>query len=122
MTDQARIKLAEAMGWTHTNDEKPAGMLMDPAAGWWRSPDGGWSVSLDFYPFTDANDDYACLEWMRDSDRSDFTDSTYGRFLRAMSDNIWVPHRPPYNDQWWNYKIGDYARAACRVLGIEVTE
>jgi len=50
------IRLAEWMGWVHTYDDKPVGMIMDPPDGWWLSPDGGWSVTLDFDPYEDAND------------------------------------------------------------------
>ena len=74
MTDQeqARIRLAKAMGYHELE----------------LTPD----------PFTDANDDYAVLEWMRRSDDKRFT----------------VGHGP-YGYQC-TYQIGDYARAALKVL------
>ena len=59
------IRLAEWMGWVHTYDDKPVGMIMDPPDGWWLSPDGGWSVTLDFDPYEDANDCEALIERLR---------------------------------------------------------
>ena len=86
-----RIKLAEAMGWT-TRDE---GNL-------WADPDPS-NLSLRDAPpdpFTDANDDYAVLEWMREQKKwnqwHDFCDEC-----------------PTYS---FMYQIGDYARAALKVL------
>ena len=54
-------------------------------------------------PFTDANDDYAVLEWMRELGVMD--DS------RIEYDRAWdkLPERG-------EYQIGDYARAALKVL------
>ena len=111
MTD--RIKLAKAMFPKHEFDHNHAGDLLMCPAGRWDKDE--WIRDVPD-PFTDANDDYKVLEWIRNADRLDFTDDQYGRFLRAMSDKVWVPHRVPYNDQWWNYKIGDYARAALKVI------
>lgn len=50
----------------------------------------------NFNPFTDANDDYAVLEWMRENDKLD-------------SDNFDLHYQ-------WNYQVGDYARAALKAL------
>ncbi len=93
--NEARIKLAEAMGW------KPLGGEWDlkgdrPA---WEGPDiiGDFDDLPD--PFTDANDDYAVLKWMLVKT----PDASHGRI---------------YLGNKWDYKIGDYARAACKVLDV----
>jgi len=85
-----RIKLAEAMGLDLTLE--------------WQDAAGHWHESeRDFDPFTDANDDYAVLEWMREQPKEQFSQF-------ALRCNIhWM-------DDWTLYKIGDYARAALKVL------
>ena len=101
-----RIKLAEAMGWVVCRDGKG-----------YHPNDAGKNIRLQIPdPFTDANDDYAVLEWMRDSSRDDYTDTQWGAFLRVMADWVWQPNSAPFSDQWWTYKIGDYARAALKVI------
>lgn len=83
------IRLAEAMGW-----EK------HPSEEWWSAPGIGMFKTVEFLPdpFTDANDDYQVLEWMRDrlakGDKEEW-------FL--FCEGLTVP---------CNYLIGDYARAA----------
>lgn len=52
-----------------------------------------------FDPFNDANNDYAVLKWMRAQG-----DKYHFKFEATI----------------WTYQIGDYARAACKVLGIKV--
>lgn len=59
--------------------------------------------SIAFRPFTDANDDYAVLEWMRNG-RHDHPE-IWVEFKRLNTD--WLP---------FHYEIGDYARAALKVL------
>lgn len=88
--NEARIKLAEAMGLT-AMQKGSAGH----AKGWFIDANDN---NVKFNPFTDANDDYAVLEWMRENDKLD-------------SDTFELSYM-------WNYKIGDYARAACKVLEI----
>lgn len=105
MNDQDYIKLlAEAMGWIF----EPS--TYTPENGYWNSPCEHLSHYCKigdvppFYPFTDANDDYAVLEWMR---RGDGDAETYRLFKDAFDDD--------YVDgygRWWLYEIGDYARAA----------
>ena len=51
----------------------------------------------DFDPFTDANDDYAVLEWMREN-------LTITQRYKFLDENV------------QNYRIGDYARAALKAL------
>ena len=57
-----RIRLAEAIGWKLRNIAKDDRFPMLR----WIRPDG--QIVVDFNPFTDANDDYAVLEWMRESE------------------------------------------------------
>ena len=89
MTD--RIKLAEAVGleWldcipgrTHIK-----GVFILKGREW-----------KQFNPFTDANDDYAVLEWMRGQD--------WPRWA-LISEGC---------EYCFDYQIGDYARAALKVL------
>ena len=94
-TNQDKRRLAEAMGWElvdHCNTER-----------WIRPGSLGFTGYLDlpFDPFTDANDDYAVLEWMRkDIDTKEFDE------FRIMTG--WPTYR---------YQIGDYARAALKEIG-----
>ena len=90
MTDQEkRIKLAEAMGWTSWNAR-------------WLTPDHKTITDLPD-PFTDANDDYAVLEWMREQ-----ATWVVGDVSDQFCDQL----------EWncWEYQIGDYARAALKVI------
>lgn len=104
-TDKARIKLAEAMGWTVApitlEDCGAPFTVYKGAVDKSEYDDVEWTVGWD--PFTDANDDYAVLEWMRGvGDKY----ADYGLFQRWQRD---VPY-------WLDYQIGDYARAAIKVL------
>ena len=88
-----RIKLAEAMGWEREVHHK--GTLHESHV--WRSPtDSVRGVPPD--PFTDANDDYAVLEWMQAS--SEKRRNSFRNLLPVA----------------YEYEIGDYARAALKVL------
>ncbi len=115
MTD--RIKLAEAMGWEFHKGTvgKNYWCLSSPDAGYadkyhssWKKPPGqDWQCELcgcgdDIPdPENDANDDYAVLEWMRSLGKSiDLRMRPDGKLFMAA-----------------NYKIGDYARAALKVIG-----
>ena len=92
---QRRIKLAEAMG----------AKCVD---GIWHWKGSTWNELL-FDPFTDANDDYAVLEWMRSQPKEmkwEYMDHYFaGRLARNELD-----HTLPV------YQIGDYARAALKVI------
>ena len=86
-----RIKLAEAMGWTHET-----GGGRD-----WYHPTDKRSRCFAIHlpdPFTDANDDYAVLEHFRATGQKD-------EIHRAMTLSWAV-----------DYKIGDYAKAALKVM------
>ena len=97
-----RIKLAEAMGW------KWSLRNVHYKTGQWTSPDGTeaevWCYhdAIPFDPFTDANDDYAVLEWMR-------------KTHAPNGDRVWQKFRSHLHLQE-RYNIGDYARAALKVL------
>lgn len=91
MTDntQDRIRIAEAINYERVNIRKEG---LPPLWMWMRA-DG--QLVGDFDPFTDANDDYAVLEFMRKD----------GMMPMSM-----------YEKQQWHYTIGDYARAFLKVL------
>lgn len=88
-TEDNRIKIAEAIGWKRHESEE-----------WWADPDSGMFKTSEFLPdpFTDANDDYACLEWMRNSE---------DRIQRTL----YLAGLPTHT-----YQIGDYARALLAVI------
>lgn len=114
-----RIKLAEAMGWKlyekvqkstgkviiHTRSKAPMHGSGDYV--WTEVPADKYPDSTlftpTFDPFTDANDDYAVLEWMRKQDEEMFTSFAFRCNIHWM-------------DDWCLYKIGDYARAALKVM------
>ena len=95
-----RIKLAEAMGWEwKPYPEDTMGELTSPrgqvvyctgAQRKYHIPD----------PFTDANDDYAVLEWIREQHFVSFAEY----YLCMVS------------EERTDYQIGDYARAALKVM------
>ena len=60
-----RIRLAEAMGWKWSvkNIHYKTGEWVNPED--WAYPNCCKREELPFNPFTNANDDYAVLEWMR---------------------------------------------------------
>lgn len=92
-----RIKLAEAIGgpiWEAYIDPSKHPECVD-------LPD----------PFTDANDDYAVLEWFRSGHRNDgpqnVTRQQFVDFDRALED------APEYS---CDYEVGDFARAALKEI------
>lgn len=93
--DEDRIKLAEAI-WG-----RPKYTL------------GTWPE--DFDPFTDANDDYTVLEWMRET--YDVSAGTAGSATKRL---VYVQFREAVyqlnNGYADGYKIGNYARAALEVI------
>jgi hypothetical protein len=88
-----RIKLAEAMGWTRIDEVSGYGFPPSEVA----YDDARWVECCMKIPdpFTDANDDYAVLEWGR-SKGSDTTLMLFELSGKSLDE----------------YKIGDYARAA----------
>ena len=102
MNDNDRIKLAEAMGWEHA----PSPSVKD---GRWIPPNTFPEARAIIHaklpdPITDANDDYAVLEWMRKCGHS-----------RERVDFIAICQNKTQRE----YKIGDYARAALKVIDHE---
>ena len=103
--DETRIKLAEAMGWTKAKPYRDGIYGLPPGA---RAGDD--ALWLEFClnipnPETDANDDYAVLEWMQ-NDENKLAADHWGEFQNEMNFGV------------WEYRVGDIARAACKVLGI----
>ncbi len=90
-----RIKLAKAMG----------GMATTINDGSWAYCNWPKGVPERFNPFTDANDDYAVLEWMRSDEM--YVTPTYPAFCDQL---LYSERGMPA------YKIGDYARAALKVI------
>ena len=76
----------------------------------WQRPKYAIDWKSDFDPFTDANDDYVVLEWMRD-----FGDADIPKLERAEKavNDLWTREE---RDWSLGYQIGDYARAASTVL------
>lgn len=99
---RARIRLAEAMGWVRTESVRRDGTPF------WINPRTGTrtnDVSDLPNPFTDANDDYAVLEWMRGQ-----IEPLWGKFLTAVTNNV---------KYCWQYRIGANACAALEVIDSE---
>ena len=115
MIVMARIKLAEAMGWepSHTDTSRV-----------WIGPDtkrGEYGDYFDFDdlpdPLTDANDDYAVLEWAREN----LSPRKFVKFSENIANLlIGLEKKKPFDalciSLTTEYKIGDYARAAVLVL------
>ena len=97
MTDADRIKLAEAMGW------KPHPKMDGTSNCVWQAPGKapiGWhGVKYLPDPFTDANGDYAVLEWTRKQDTV-----------------FQVKFAAELRDHPADYMIGNNARAALKVI------
>ena len=86
-----RIRLAEAMGWMVVG-----GYVIPHAV----AP--GEAIEREIPdPFTDANDDYAVLMWV--DDNWPRGSNQFLRFTELLN-------------LAWLYQIGDYARAALKVL------
>ena len=115
MNDRIK-KIAEAMGWVYHSERdetSPDFDLLSPTDVW-THPSRAYGRGGCPDPFTDANDDYAVLEWMRGP--------LYERLREDDPDGIlckmWIAiDGDPYDrDAKSDYQIGDYARAALKVL------
>ena len=110
-----RIKLALSMGWKWSLKN------IHYKTGEWVNPEGfaypNWCEyeHLPFNPFTDANDDYDVLEWMREKCGVYLDDDQYEAEDVAHWDKF-VSFLPNKTDNGAMYEIGDYARAALKVL------
>ena len=98
-----RIKLAEAMGW-----------LKATSLDIWYRPEDQKREGKNYNngelpdPLTDANDDYAVLEWMRQNLIKDKVLPINVAAYKFYSD---------INDAHaTDYEVGDYARAALKVI------
>ena len=91
MNDRRRI--AEEMGWQQTKE--------GIHSVWWPPKNKRWRKNPP-NPFTDANDDYAVLEWMRGEMRREG--------ISLLKDAGILSLRAT------DYQIGDYARAALKVM------
>ena len=101
-----RIKLAEAMGWTRSTIGTEY---------CWRHEDGR-VIGMCPDPFTDANDDFGVLEWMRQFDLDIYIP---GDKDNEGAFNKWEGFTMALYEcgkDTWEYKIGDYARAALKVI------
>ncbi len=99
-----RVKLGEAMGLRlrRTLPHKPNSpgcYIHDKPRRCWRA----------FDPFTDANDDYAVLEWMREKHHEN-----------AVASALLLPgDGHGFSAMKQRYYVGDYARAALQVINDE---
>ncbi len=82
-----RIKLADAMGISYRANRRKTLYVGLPD------------------PFTDANDDYAVLEWMREK----YSEAIVGQALSNDPNDM-------YCHLQTRYYLGDYARAALKVI------
>ena len=109
--NEARIKLAEAMGW------KPS---HEPHEQIWIGPDtkaGDYGNYFNYDqlpdPETDANDDYSVLKWLRSDESSPMMPVVAMKLAEVARDR-------GDTNALHNYQRGDYARTACKVLEIEL--
>ncbi len=109
-----RILLAEFCGYVPTYDNK-AGLREE-----WYAPDGR-IVTLDQLPDpeTDANDDYAVLEKMREQKRDMFANFYWSLQKAAKNRDYANPGARRFAMAATQYQIGDYARAALKIIKAE---
>lgn len=111
--NEARIKLAEAMGWKFCRSAQVPYGGYKKTQPCWIQPGceliGVYEQLPD--PFINANDDVAVLELMRGGEDAEETPE-----WRAFKDFFIEVYADSHT---WNYQIGDYARAACKVLAID---
>lgn len=114
-----RIKLAVAMGWERADDEFGPDTWIQGVKG--RVIANAPGTCRDMRdelpnPFTDANDDYAVLEWMRTQDRKMFRKFYWALRDAAKNRDYANPGARRFTMAATQYKIGDYARAALKVI------
>ena len=117
MTDKDRIRLAEAMGWKRIprildpNESPMVARTGEPEiiTEWQDPKDKRMWGYLPFNPFTNANDDYAVLEWMRTEMLMHDAGCTFDGFK-------FILHGLNNEKRHVDYQIGDYARAALKVI------
>ena len=94
--DKIRAKLAEAMGWERTKYDR------------WLSPSREMRCDDPPDPFTDANDDYAVLEWFRAKEKPKHS-AEWCEFWMGLNHSA-------------SYEIGDYAKAMISALDRQETK
>ena len=113
MFDKDRIRLAEALGWVWhdpywVSTGEPPHLAADIEKYLYYQWPAEEPPIPPFDPFTDANDDYAVLEWMRKN--VDPWESVENAIMgNGVADFL-------------DYRIGDFARAALRMLCPTETE
>ena len=91
-----RIKLAEAMGWTYT-PPNTSGLLDITHPEEWTHPDHKYGRSYPPNPFTDANYDYACLQFLKEKR------SNAGKGYKRIGESYF-------------YQVGDWARSLLKEI------
>ena len=114
--NEARIKLAEAMGW------KWHQVGMSPEVGVWQRPNGAdWfqttKNNIPFDPADDANDDFAVLKWAR----VHLTSRQFIKFSENIANLlIGLEKKKPFDalciSLTTEYQIGFYAKAALPLI------
>ena len=105
-TIQDKIRLAEIMGWEKKAIEYRGFSGRPVSREQWHRPDGITFGGIRLPdPFTNANDDYAVLEWVRKLREKDPHNDLAGDIFMLMN---WLAE---------DYCIGDYANAALKVIG-----
>ena len=101
-----RIELAEAMGWAKGGVDT-ANVLGRPiSVQRWIDSDGKDRAPYSLPdPFTDANDDYAVLQWAK-KQGAQFWDIYCSELMEVVGSYAYL----------WEYHVGYYASAAVRVL------
>ena len=102
MVENGRIKLAEAMGWWDIEKHR-SGQFLGRKGEILSSGLKPPRVEIPD-PENDANDDYAVLEWMRKTYQPN---SIYNKVAYDFAHSLSEPA---------SYQIGDYARAALKVI------
>lgn len=102
--NKARIKLAKAMGIDHEESGELFG--------------NRWA----FDPFVDANNDFVVLEWAREKKGIPRDVGTRYRDFMFELGVLQLKRGEAPSCLHEAYQIGDYARAACKVLGIKYNE
>ena len=103
-----RTKLAVAMGW----DRIYVGRLTEKIYGHLQGAIGATQIPD---PENDANDDYAVLKWIN---AGNLPWGSAEHITYSEWENDFCPwFKENERENPWEYKIGDYARAALKALG-----
>ena len=114
-----RELLAHTMGYSHFRYGEGGD---DCLQGYWCKNPDGVEVELP-HPWVDANADYAVLEWVRTEILKEDSIIDEAAFHDTLADCFWMnlyqePRRypEPRSTISIGYQIGDYARAALKVI------